>query len=448
MIQLFFRFFAGMLLALLAASAIVYWLLRYPPGRPDGVELQAELQETGQILVRELAKTDRGKWGEVIERYSTQSRFNVSLTKLDETDWPDDIKATLAAGDPLVVTESEGGPMLSLRIPDTETIADIVPPEPLRDPYPLDILTAAIGATLVIGLFGGLLTIPVVRRLKSLESAARAFGQGNWNVRADDRYPDAIGDLALALNRMAAEIQQLLQEQQELLQAVAHEFRAPLSRLGFAAEIAADADTNESCIEAKDDMDEAIEDLRILVAEVLGYARLQPGAPLLTLQCVAVDPIVEQIVRNQQELNPDVEFVTNPGTVVPLRVLVDAAYFDRAVLNLVTNASRYAHSQVRLAWDKGGNEFWLTVDDDGIGIPTYQHRRIFEPFTRLDPSRSRISGGTGLGLAIVERISRKHKGTVTVEDSPLGGARFRLTWPLDIVANRGEKCSSANAQRC
>ncbi len=441
MIQLFFRFFAGMLLALLAASAIVYWLLRYPPGRPDTEELLAELQTTGHSMVQRLAATDRGKWSEEIERYFKQSRLKVSLAPLDEADWPEDIRAVLAAGEPLVVTENEGGPKLTLKIPGTPTVAHIMPPEPLADPYPSDILTAAIGATLVIGLFGVLLTIPVVRRLKSLESAARAIGQGNWHVRADDRYPDAIGDLALALNRMAAEIQQLLQEQQELLQAVAHEFRAPLSRLSFAVEIAA-VDVNEPRGMAWNDMDEAIDDLRNLVAEVLGYVRLQPGTPLLTLQWVAVDPLVEQIVQNQRESNPDIEFTTQPAMTIPLRAQVDPVYFQRALSNLVSNASRFAQGRVRIAWEKRGDEFWLAVDDDGLGIPTYQHKRIFEPFTRLDPSRSRISGGTGLGLAIVARIARKHKGRVTVEDSPLGGARFRLDWPLATASAEAQVAHS------
>ena len=85
-----------------------------------------------------------------------------------------------------------------------------------------------------------------------------------------------------------------------------------------------------------------------------------------------------------------------------------------------------------------GAEIW--VDDDGIGIPDEERERIFEPFYRLDRSRDRATGGFGLGLAISRRALEAQGGTLTVEASPLGGARFRL-WlpdasPVDVIAMR------------
>ena len=77
--------------------------------------------------------------------------------------------------------------------------------------------------------------------------------------------------------------------------------------------------------------------------------------------------------------------------------------------------------------DAGGCEIW--VDDDGIGIPDDERERIFEPFYRLDRSRDRATGGFGLGLAISRRALEAQGGTLTVEASPLGGARFRLWLP-------------------
>ena len=74
-------------------------------------------------------------------------------------------------------------------------------------------------------------------------------------------------------------------------------------------------------------------------------------------------------------------------------------------------------------------EFELTVDDDGGGIPQADRERVFEPFIRLDESRDRGTGGAGLGLAIVQRVAANHGGTIEVRDSPLGGARFVLRWP-------------------
>ena len=101
----------------------------------------------------------------------------------------------------------------------------------------------------------------------------------------------------------------------------------------------------------------------------------------------------------------------------------------RAVLNLGTNAVRHARSRVRLSAASRGGRVWVHVDDDGPGVPPEARDRVFEPFFRMDASRTSDTGGAGLGLAIVQRIAQVHGGTVTVGEAPLGGARFTLELP-------------------
>jgi signal transduction histidine kinase len=105
--------------------------------------------------------------------------------------------------------------------------------------------------------------------------------------------------------------------------------------------------------------------------------------------------------------------------------------FRRAVLNLAANAARYARQRIEITCAAVGETVQVRMDDDGPGIPPEARQRIFEPFFRLDESRSASSGGTGLGLAIVQRIMVLHGGQVRVEESPLGGARFTLSLPVD-----------------
>ena len=101
---------------------------------------------------------------------------------------------------------------------------------------------------------------------------------------------------------------------------------------------------------------------------------------------------------------------------------------SRALLNLVQNAVRYANSRVEIGLTRNAaEEFELTVDDDGGGIPQADRERVFEPFIRLDESRDRGTGGAGLGLAIVQRVAANHGGTIEVRDSP--GRRPPLRWP-------------------
>jgi two-component system sensor histidine kinase RstB len=87
-----------------------------------------------------------------------------------------------------------------------------------------------------------------------------------------------------------------------------------------------------------------------------------------------------------------------------------------------------------------GNQAWVRVEDDGPGIPVKDRARIFEPFSRLDDSRTRSSGGYGLGLSIVQRIAFWHGGDVEVGESPsLGGASFTFHWPVRQVLRHGRQ---------
>jgi two-component system sensor kinase ParS len=113
----------------------------------------------------------------------------------------------------------------------------------------------------------------------------------------------------------------------------------------------------------------------------------------------------------------------------PAHVELHPRYMSRALLNLVQNAVRYASQRVDIELKATAAGYELLVDDDGGGIAEADRERVFEPFIRLDESRDRGTGGAGLGLAIVKRVAANHGGTIEIQDSPLGGARFVLRWP-------------------
>jgi signal transduction histidine kinase len=101
----------------------------------------------------------------------------------------------------------------------------------------------------------------------------------------------------------------------------------------------------------------------------------------------------------------------------------------RAIRNLVDNAARHATSQVAVSLTTDESGVTVLVDDDGTGIAPEDRHRVFERFTRLDEGRARDAGGLGLGLALVKGIVESHHGTVVIDESPLGGARFTVTLP-------------------
>ena len=110
----------------------------------------------------------------------------------------------------------------------------------------------------------------------------------------------------------------------------------------------------------------------------------------------------------------------------------DRRYLHRVLQNLAGNATRYAEKTITVSAGIERNEAFISVEDDGHGIPEKDREKVFIPFARLDDSRTRASGGYGLGLSIVSRIAFWFNGRMSVDESPtLGGARFTMTWPVN-----------------
>jgi signal transduction histidine kinase len=170
-----------------------------------------------------------------------------------------------------------------------------------------------------------------------------------------------------------------------------------------------------------------IAELEGLVEESLSYSRLSVPAELtLARERVPLRPWLEGLAEANRDLLGALR----------LRIEVDPAHpeasFDRqlmtrAVQNLVRNALQHARHDVSITVADAAGVAAIIVDDDGPGVPPEHREAIFLPFHRIDGSRSRDTGGHGLGLAIARRIFDAHGAMATVEDSPLGGARFRVT---------------------
>jgi two-component system OmpR family sensor kinase len=107
----------------------------------------------------------------------------------------------------------------------------------------------------------------------------------------------------------------------------------------------------------------------------------------------------------------------------------DCRLLMRATGNLLRNAQKYGNSKVALSASRKLGGVSITVDDDGPGIPEEEREKVFEPFYRLDRSRDRSTGGFGLGLSIAAKAVSLHGGSLKIDTSPLGGARFTITLP-------------------
>jgi signal transduction histidine kinase len=273
------------------------------------------------------------------------------------------------------------------------------------------------------------LTRPLWRDLEALKAATARVGEGDFGVRTNLAPSSMLQPISTAFNTMAGRVQALLQSHRDLEQGVAHELRTPLAQLKFDLELARTAETAEEREARFAAMQGDVVDLEELVSELLVLASLREAPPYRPREVPAA-PLVEEVLRRaQDEMRAAGRSVTiEPPRHLPESLSCDSKYLARALINVLRNAVRYAHSRVALTVERAGSRTTISVDDDGPGVPIAERERLFEPFTRLEGSRGRDSGGVGLGLAIVKSVAEWHGGEARISDSPLGGARISISW--------------------
>ncbi len=271
---------------------------------------------------------------------------------------------------------------------------------------------------------------PLERKLKLMEQTVRRIRGGDLSARAPVYGSDEVSQLAHTFNGMAEHIQRLIDSQRELTRAVSHELRTPVARLRFGMEMLADTDDIEQRHDQLGQLDRDVEQLNQLIDEILTYAKLEQGTPSLKFEMVDLGSLLQR-VRNETEALGHAHIISTLPLPVGIKAEGELRYLHRVLQNLAGNAVRYARNQVRISGGVRGNWAYVRVEDDGPGIPDKDREKVFQPFARLDDSRTRASGGYGLGLSIVQRIAFWHGGSVDVGRSPdLGGAMFTMRWPV------------------
>jgi len=267
--------------------------------------------------------------------------------------------------------------------------------------------------------------------LQHLERATTRIASGHLHSRVKVTSTDAFGRLGVAFNRMAEQIHRLMGVQKEMIRAVSHELRTPVARMRFGVQMMEDTTEDAYLKKQVQDMDQDLQELDELVDEILTYARLEEGGPILEFKTANLLDLVDQVVLETRRRTDKVDIQWHSQTTDVEHIFSDIEYryMHRAIQNLVGNACRYARGKVFLEFSVDNDICRIDVEDDGEGIPEKDWDRVFSPFTRLDDSRTRSSGGYGLGLSIVRRIIFWHGGTALVGESRWGGAKMSLLWP-------------------
>lgn len=367
-----------------------------------------------------------------LKRMRPHFGFPLSVSNIDDLILSDSDYARMQYGDVLVRIAIEGNQAEALvKLPGRPQALRLGPIKAFN-PYSWQaILVVAVIGFMLLGLGVYWVVNSFEVRLRKLEQATSRLAQGHLNARVAVQGGDAVQRLGVAFNKMADHIQRLISIQREMVRAVSHELRTPVARIRFGLQIIEDSVMDDAFVHKQlTGMDADIQELDELIDEILTYARLEEGGPLLEFQRANVADLALQVVEEARP--PEHIYVRYVGEdVAHARYAeVEPRYVHRAIQNLVGNALRYAQGQVQVSCVVGTDTCRVDVEDDGPGIPEQDWDKVFTAFARLDDSRTRSSGGYGLGLSIVRRIVYWHGGRAQVSRSDeLGGARFSLIWP-------------------
>lgn len=358
--------------------------------------------------------------------------LHIVLARIDDAEFTAIEQERLRRGENVVRIGDWGWRTLAVTpLDDISAVQMVVPPDPMDVNLLYWSINVLVGATLLACLLMWLR--PHWRDLERLKGTAERFGKGHLSERTEIAPSSNIGSLANVFDTMAGDIENLLNQQRDLLNAVSHELRTPLTRLDFGLALALSDDLPAASRERLLGLVAHIRELDELVLELLSYSRLQNPAQTPEQVEVSLDEFIDSILGSVDEELESPEIVIDVLLHGQLeRFSLDPRLTARAIQNLLRNAMRYCEKRIQIGVQVNAEGCEIWVDDDGIGIPDDERERIFEPFYRLDRSRDRATGGFGLGLAISRRALEAQGGTLTVESSPLGGARFRLWLPTTV----------------
>ena len=388
------------------------------------------------LIEDELFRKPRSKWPQTIATLDEQFAYRIDIVDRWTLLLPPKQAEKLDNGE--LVIDAQGD-VIYHRLKQTPLILVVGPLSPERNPeyrrgMPLDLRISLLTWSLIgvcLAIVVWLWVHPVWRDLEAMRQTTRALGEGLFEARAPTMRSSAFEPLAETLNGMAERIQRLIATQRELSSAISHELRTPIARIRFALEMLVDSDVPAERERLWHLMEADLDELDGLIEASLTYARFGREQPDLQLTAVELAPWLDEQVDAIRMLERQLELQVDTSALQPmLYVELDRRTMPHAITNLLRNAMKYAQTRIRVSAEVAGEQILLHVDDDGIGIPLDERERVFSPFTRLDRSRDRATGGYGLGLAIVQLVMEQHHGHASAGESPLGGARFTLSWPL------------------
>ena len=284
----------------------------------------------------------------------------------------------------------------------------------------------------VLALLGGVATYFIsghaLRPIREFsDKIEKVQAQNLADSRIEENQVKELNQLSVSYNRMLERLSAAFEIQRQFTANAAHELRTPLALMQVQLDLyhsnshpGNDADTVQMIKMVTEQNDR----LNKMVKTLLDMSELQTVG---RDDEIVLDALVDEVLEDLEPL-AEGKNIRLIGKCKDITMVGSDILIYRLVYNLVENAIKYNHSggQVTVTADRKEKHVYLSVEDTGTGIPEELKERVFEPFFRVDKSRSRELGGVGLGLALVREIVRVHDGSITVKSNPSGGTIFEV----------------------
>jgi len=262
----------------------------------------------------------------------------------------------------------------------------------------------------------------ILKPVRWLSDGVQQVNSGNLDYRMPVKRLDEFGMLAGAFNAMTGRIRDMLHARERLLLDVSHELRSPVTRMRVALEFLPASPVTHG-------MQADINDMEAMITEIVETQRLGSPYGRLNLEPADAGALVREAVEERAHSTPGIVFENAcPGAAAAL----DRSRMKTVLKNVIDNALKYSDAggdPVRVALVRRAGSVVIQVKNAGQGIPAEDLPHVFEPFYRVDKSRSRRTGGYGLGLSICRNIMEAHGGSVTVASEPGRGTTVELLLP-------------------
>ncbi len=251
------------------------------------------------------------------------------------------------------------------------------------------------------------------RPIVNLAKAAERFGKGEFVKEFRPSGAQEIRQAAYEFDKMRKRITIHLNQRSEMLSGISHDLRTPLTRLKLQLSLIKQQDLAKK-------LGDDIEEMERMLNEYLEFSRYQKNEQTTMIN---LNSLIEDITKKYE--NKKINFSAAENIEIKAR----QNSIKRCLMNLIDNGFSYG-KKIEIFTTKTANNIIIFIDDDGPGIPEKEYQNVMKPFYRIDKSRGQNKSGVGLGLSIANDTIRSHGGNVSLEKSPLGGLRVKISLPF------------------